>query len=83
MIVPDTNLLIYAYNGGTPHYHAARLWWEGLVNGPERVGIPWIVVLGFVRLITNPRIIESPMSPLETVSIFTTLFLQRCATIQA
>ena len=67
MIVPDINLLLYAYNDGSPFYSVARSWWEDLVNGPERIGVPWVVVLGFVRLIINPSAIEFPMSPLEAV----------------
>ena len=54
MIVPDINLLVYAYNDGSTHHVAARRWWESLVNGTERVGVPWIVLTGFVRLMTHP-----------------------------
>ena len=67
MIVPDINLLLYAYNDRSPYYSIARPWWEDLVNGSERIGIPWVVAVGFVRLIINPSVIEFPMSPLEAV----------------
>ena len=67
MIVPDTNLLLYAYNDGSPYYSTARPWWEDLVNGPERIDIPWVVAVALVRLIINPSAIEFPMSPLEAV----------------
>ena len=63
MIVPDLNLLIYAHNDGAPFHRPARLWWEGLVNGTERVGIPWVVVTGFIRLLTHPSVLEKPASP--------------------
>ena len=53
MIVPDINLLVYAYSEEAPLHAAARHWWEGLVNGHERIGLPWIVVAGFVRLMTH------------------------------
>ena len=33
MIVPDTNLLVYAYNDDAPEYEAAKVWWECLLNG--------------------------------------------------
>lgn len=29
------------------------LCWESLVNGAERVGVPWAVSTGFVRLMTS------------------------------
>ena len=62
MIVPDLNLLIYAHNEDAPHHEPAKRWWEGLVNGTERVGVPWAVSTGFVRLMTNPRVLLHPVS---------------------
>ena len=67
MIVPDINLLIYAYNDGSPLHDPARVWWEGVVNGNERVGIPWVVSTGFVRLMTHPRVLDRPAAPLEAI----------------
>ena len=67
MIVPDLNLLVYAHNYSTPFHDPARIWWEGLVNGSERVGVPWIVLAGFVRLMTHPRMLANPVTPVEAV----------------
>ena len=64
MIVPDINLLVYAYHEDDPFHNLARRWWEGLVNGGETVGMPWAVSMGFVRLMSNPRVLRSPLSPL-------------------
>lgn len=63
MIVPDVNLLVYAYHEDDPNHEAARRWWEGLINGVETIGVPWSVSMGFVRLLSNPRVLVSPMSP--------------------
>ena len=63
MIVPDTNLLLYAYREEVPFHHPAREWWETLVNGSERIGIPWSVVSTFVRLITNRSAYANPATP--------------------
>ena len=65
MIVPDVNLLVYAYHEDDPNHEAARRWWEGLINGVETIGVPWSVSMGFVRLLSNPRVLVSPMSPSE------------------
>ena len=62
MIVPDTNLLVYAYDRTAPNHTRARKWWEDALSGDEPVGIPWIVVLAFVRLMTHPMVSENPMS---------------------
>ncbi len=67
MIVPDLNLLVHAYNDGAPFHDAARRWWEGLINGIERVGVPWVVATGFVRIMTHPRVVTSPVSTDEAV----------------
>ena len=67
MIVPDVNLLVYAYNDAAPLHESARRWWEGLVNGTERVGVPWIVAAGFMRLVTHRSVREQPATPMQAV----------------
>ncbi|MCX6852225.1 MAG: PIN domain-containing protein [Verrucomicrobia bacterium] len=68
MIVPDINLLIYAYNLTAPAHAAARLWWEDLMTRGEEVGLPLNVALGFVRLMTNPKVIQPPMPLADALS---------------
>ena len=63
MIIPDLNLLLYAYNNEALFHSPARIWWEGLVNGTERIGIPWVVGAGFVRLLTHGSLREVPATP--------------------
>lgn len=62
MIIPDINLLVYAHNDQSPHHAEAKAWWEKLMNGREPVGLPWISMGGFIRLMTNPRVLERPMT---------------------
>lgn len=62
MIVPDANLLVYAYDETAPCHGTAREWWEEVLSGIEPVGIPWIVVLAFVRLMTHPTLADNPMT---------------------
>lgn len=56
MILPDLNLLLYAYNAAAPQHERARTWWDGVVNGEELLGLPHEVSLGFVRIATNRRL---------------------------
>lgn len=63
MIVPDINLVVYAYNEEAPHHSRARDWWQELMSGPTPVAIPWVVVLGFVRLVTHPSVLTVPLPP--------------------
>lgn len=65
MIVPDINLLLYAYNDNSPFHNTARQWWENTINGSEPVGIPWVVSTGFIRLMANASTMASPVSAAE------------------
>ena len=61
MIVPDVNLLVYAYDSASPRHGRARAWLEGVLSRREPVGIPWVVALGFVRIITSRTVMLHPM----------------------
>jgi toxin-antitoxin system PIN domain toxin len=61
VIIPDINLLIYAHNQADPQHTIAKDWWESGINGSEPIGLPWIVMGGFIRLMTHPRVLENPM----------------------
>ena len=56
MILPDLNLLLYAYNSYTDQYDKSKDWWETVLNGRELIGLPHEVMLGFVRIATNPKL---------------------------
>jgi uncharacterized protein len=65
VIVPDVNLLVHAYNVESSRHAGARAWWEGLLNSTRPVGLPWVVLLGFVRLATNRRVLTHPLTPAD------------------
>jgi toxin-antitoxin system PIN domain toxin len=61
--IVDLNLLLYSSNSDAVHHKRAREWWERLINDQDEiVGLPWVVVLGFLRLSTNPRVFPRPLS---------------------
>lgn len=66
MIIPDANLLIYAYRADSPHHEKALVWWESLIDSRQPVGIPIAIVLTFIRLCTNGYVIKAP-TPLNEV----------------
>ncbi len=76
MIVPDINLLVYAYNQDAPRHDDARRWWEELVNGTEIIGLPWVVSTGFIRLIANPTV-TAPHLSLEAATAEVGRWLER------
>jgi toxin-antitoxin system PIN domain toxin len=56
LIVPDANLLIYAYDSEAVQHRAARIWLGYVVSSTELVGLPWQTVSAFIRITTNPRL---------------------------
>lgn len=65
MIVPDINLLLYAYDSDSPFHAKASAWWRKCLSGTEPVGLPPVVAFGFARIGTNPRVFRNPMTPAE------------------
>lgn len=62
MRIVDLNILLYAVNSDSEHHATVRKWWERVLGGDETVGLPWLVLLGFLRLATNPRVFPRPLS---------------------
>lgn len=83
MIIPDANLLIYAYNAYDRSHAAAAAWWESTLDGEDPVGIPWIVASSFIRIMTHPRILREPMSPHQATTTVKTWLEQPNVTIVA
>jgi hypothetical protein len=69
LILIDANLLLYAYVRGIPQHERARAWLEDLLASPRPVGLSWMTLLAFLRIATNPRIFESPLSMAEACAI--------------
>ena len=62
MILVDANLLVYACIDDLAPHTAAKSWLEERLNGPSRIGMPWPTLLGFLRIVTHPRIMARPVS---------------------
>ena len=61
MKLVDLNVLLYVVNKDAVHHQASLDWWEETLQGDEPVGLAWVVLLGFLRLSTNPAIFPSPL----------------------
>ena len=62
MRLPDLNLLLYAVDAGSPQHGVARPWLADRMSGTEAIGLAWITLIGFVRLITSPSVLAHPLS---------------------
>lgn len=80
MIIPDINLLIYAYNSSVKPHRQAAAWWKSCLSGSEKIGLIYPVLFGFLRIATNKRILPNPMSVSEAVSCIAS-WQQRTVTV--
>ena|SRR5215469_7658654 len=69
MIVPDVNLLIYAVNRAAPLHKKAYSWLEEAIAGPDTVGLPWNVLLAFLRLTTRRGPLSHPLSLAQSLDL--------------
>lgn len=58
----DANILLYAVDETSPLHARARAWLEATLNGAHRVAIPWESYRAFLRIATNPRALDEPLS---------------------
>jgi toxin-antitoxin system PIN domain toxin len=69
MILPDVNILVYAHREDAPNHLAYRDWLEGVINSDQAYGMADLVLSGFLRVVTHPRIF-SPPSTIEMALAF-------------
>ena len=62
MILPDVNVLIYAFRRNTPQYEFCRPWLDAVVQGDERFGLSPVTLSSVVRVATNHRSFREPSS---------------------
>jgi uncharacterized protein len=68
VIIPDVNLLLYAYLTAFAEHVKARRWWEDLMNGDKEVGLGGPALFGFIRLATSPHVFDRPLSVVEALA---------------
>ena len=77
MIVPDSSLILYAYNAASPDHDSAKRWWEDLLSGVEPVGLVHPVVFSFLRVSTSPRAFGRPLSLAQAAALLHAWFDRR------
>jgi len=62
LILVDANILLYAEDSLQSRHYQARAWWDGQLSGSGVVCLCWTVLSAFIRIGTNARIFEHPLS---------------------
>jgi len=65
VIVPDVNVLVYAFREDQPDHRRYREWLIGALAADEPVALPGHLISGFMRVVTNPRVFAPATPPAE------------------
>jgi uncharacterized protein len=79
LILVDANILLYAEDQLSSQHVAARNWWDSQLSGSSPVCLCWTVLCAFIRIGTNPRVFEHPMTIAQASSRVQSWLDQPCA----
>lgn len=77
MLCLDVNVLIYAHRTAAEGHAEIKARLERRLDGSEPVAVPDVVLSGFVRVVTNPRISSTPSSAVDAWDFVDTLLASR------
>jgi len=69
MILADANLLLYAYDSQSSFHRKAKSWMEDAFSSSELFCLSWFTLTAFIRIATNPRVFQRPLSLGDTITI--------------
>lgn len=81
MILLDANILLYAEDQLSPYHKIAREWWDDQLSGYSPVCLCWTVIGAFIRIGTNPRVFNHPLSLEQALSRVQSWLDQPCTRI--
>lgn len=65
----DVNVLVYAHRRESPDHQRYRAWLEAARRADEPLGLSSVVLSGFVRVVTHPRVFKDP-TPVDIAFAF-------------
>lgn len=69
MKLVDTNVLVYAVDSDSPRHEESHAWLQRALNEPETILLPWLSLIGFIRIASNPRLHRFPLAGREAVQL--------------
>jgi toxin-antitoxin system PIN domain toxin len=64
MVLVDVNVLVHAFREDAPRHAELRAWLEKLVESDSAFAVADLVLSGFLRVVTHPRVFAPP-TPME------------------
>jgi toxin-antitoxin system PIN domain toxin len=81
VILNDANLLLYAYHPRAEQHEQSRVWLEAVLSGSDLVRFAWLSLWAFLRIATNPRVFDRPLSLSEAEAAISSWLAQPAAGI--
>lgn len=73
MIIPDVNILVYAFHSAAPQHKPAQQWLSGALNRHETIGLLDVVATGFLRVMTNHKLFHNPLTAQQALTALSTV----------
>jgi len=81
LILVDANILLYAEDSLHPHHQQARVWLDKQLSQTGPVCLCWTVLSAFIRIGTNHRVFEHPLSLEQALARVQSWLNQPCTRI--
>jgi len=81
LILVDANILLYAEDSLNPRHRQAHEWWDNRLSQNEPICLCWTVLSAFIRIGTNPRVFENPLSLKQAIARVQSWLDQPCTRI--
>ena len=81
MILVDANILLYAEDQMNPQHEIARQWWDAQLSGSAPVCLAWSVLGAFIRIGTNARVFERPLTLNQAITRVQSWLDQPCTRV--
>jgi toxin-antitoxin system PIN domain toxin len=81
MVLLDVNVLVYAHRQDSPHHLQYLSWLENLINSDHAYGLSDLVLSGFLRVVTHPRVFNPPSGMEKALAFVEELRNQSTCTI--
>jgi len=81
LILPDVNVLIYAFRSDAENHSQYKEWLESVINGPAAYGIAPQVLGSVIRICTHHRIFTRPSKCEDAIEFCRALLERPTATV--